>query len=787
MTTLSTVRRPFLAAAITATLLATAGQTMVQAAETTPATAPTAFTAARPAPTAAPNPFDEVQHLGAAPKITRAAAPAPGGLAAGRVAGAATAAKKAKAPALSRAAQAPATTAAGVPCTLDGITGLSPERFADFLGDPAVKADGCLRDLIWTWDYRLAPVMSDAHVQAVSRRIAQLAAGHDGKNGSNLEEMFTYLHAVAYHDYSRSEIDVTDAPTVDAMRGAIAAFGTAARTFDVTRSNANTLREALYAGSAPGLRQHQIDLIPRVLATMDPDHPATNLDTAWAGAALAALSVNYLGVYPGNNDAAFHAAVAQNPGYRAVFRAFAEYTHLKGTANAWVARDAISEYARFGQIDGLKDAVVADLGQILASVVRIYGTGSEQWAKVVSWLNTYGACKQYGVCKEDVEARLFPNTYTYDNGGIKVRTALDRATVDQLYYASKRVKSQFFRVIGTDQPLAGDVNTTLNIVLYASRADYEMYHPLLTGMGTNNGGVYIESGATFYTYQRRVPQDSTLTLEELFRHEYTHYLNGRWAVPGSFGQGAWYQGDRTTAMDEGTAEFFDGATRDDGIAVRKSLVRGIIADTAGGGPRMSVEQLLNATYDGDGFRFYNYAGTFFEFLWNEQPSLLREMYGYLRADDPAGFDAWRNRMGGDAYLQRAYDKFLDAQIAKLDQLFVPNTVFTANDQLRDASLAAVKSSFATATYNNPDCVENGDTGKRRFVCTGRITANLKNFRSPDQVFKDMSETVDYFILDRAGAASNNLADMNCSFGPVEIWSTNKAGTSAYSCEGPLRS
>ncbi len=148
------------------------------------------------------------------------------------------------------------------------------------------------------------------------------------------------------------------------------------------------------------------------------------------------------------------------------------------------------------------------------------------------------------MCKEDIERRIFPYAYTYDSGAIKVRTGLPRATVDTLYYASKRVKAQFHRVLGTQEPLAGDPNSTLNIVLYASRADYEQYHPILTGMDTNNGGIYIERGATFYTYERRVPQDSTLTLEELFRHEYTHYLNGRYAVPGFFGEGP---GTRTTA------------------------------------------------------------------------------------------------------------------------------------------------------------------------------------------------------------------------------------------------
>ncbi|WP_306333612.1 collagenase [Streptomyces sp. KL118A] len=774
---LRTLRRSVLAGAIAATLCASAAQ-FGYAAEPPPAAAKPR-TAAAPSAPAAPNPLDVVDRRAKAPKPNTYEVPAPGGLKDGRIPGARTPEPKAK----SRTA---APRPAAAPCTLDGVTGLSPERFADFLADPAVTADGCLRTLIWTWDARLAPVMSDAHVQAVSGRIARLAPAHDGKNGSNLLEMLTYLHAVAYQDFSHDEIDVTDGPTVDAMRRAVDAFGSAGRTFDVTRSNAESLREALYAASAPGLRQHQLPLIKRVLTTMDAKHPDTAKDASWAGSTLAALSLSYLGVYPGNRDAAFHAAVKADASYRAAFKAFGGYTHLKGTANAWVVRDALSEYGRFGQIDGLTTEIVSGLGGLLDVVVRNFGEGSAPWAKVATWLNEFDACAPYKVCKADIERRLFPQTYTYDKGGMKVRTALDRGTVDQLYYASKQVKAQFHRVVGTEEPLAGDPNTTLTTVLYASRADYENYHPLLTGMDTNNGGVYIERGATFYTYQRRVPQDSTLTLEELFRHEYTHYLNGRWAVPGFFGEGPWYQGDRTTAMDEGTAEFFDGATRDDGIKVRKSLVRGIIADTANGGPRMTVDRLLHATYDGDGFRFYDYAGTFFEFLWTERPALLKEMYGHLRADDPAGFDAWRDRLGKDGGLQSQYDAFLDKQIAHVDDLFVPDTKYVPVAELRDTTADQVRASVTATTGITPDCRSNGASERPRYTCTGRITANLSASGDPDAVFKDMSETVDYFLLERSSAGDNNLADMNCSFGKVDVWSDGRAGSADFSCEGPLR-
>ncbi|MEV4438266.1 collagenase [Streptomyces sp. NPDC049577] len=783
-----TTRRTVRGALLTGAIAVTVGVTAFQYGYASPGGP---VPAAKPAPAApasaatAPNPFDEVERLADAPQPAIQSPTAPGGVTGGHVPGPGK--EKAKAGGAKALAPHADVKGAKVPCTLDGIKGLAPEQFADFLADPAVTADGCLRDVLWTWDQRMVPVMSRANVQAVARRIERIAAAHDGKNGSNLLEMFTYLHAAGYHDFSHSEIDLTDAPTTDALRRAVQAYANAAHTFDVTRTNAETLREALYAASSPGVRQYQLPLIKRVLTTMDASHPQTAKDASWGGPAVAALTLSYLGVYTGNHDAAFQAAVTADPSYRALLKSFSGFTHLKGTPNAWVVRDAVGEYGRLGQIDALKSEITTGLGGLLDTVSRNFGTGSEPWGKVVTWLNEFGACKQYGVCKADIERRLFPNTYTYDNGGIKVRTALDRATVDKLYYASKQVKAQFHRVLGTDKPLAGDTNATLNIVLYASRSDYEIYHPLLTGMGTENGGIYIENGATFYTYERRVPQDSTLTLEELFRHEYTHYLNGRWAVPGLFGEGPWYQGDRTTAMDEGTAEFFAGSTRDDGVRVRKSLVQGIINDTAGGKPRMTVDQLLHAEYDRDGFRFYNYAGTFFEFLWTEHPSLLREMYGYERANDPAGFDAWRSRLGKDAALQRAYDAFLDKQIAKVADLYVPSTTFTPVNRLKDSSASAVRTSFAAATGGAaPDCRSNGDRERPRFVCTGRVTANLSDPANADLVFKDMSETVDYFILDRAKKGSTNLADMNCSVGKVDIWSGRPAGSADFVCEGPLK-
>ncbi|WP_405020374.1 collagenase [Kitasatospora sp. NBC_00070] len=785
MATSFTTRRVLLAAVLTATLTLPAIQTG-QALAQSPVAAPAAATA--PAPVA-PTGYDEVDRLGDATARTGTAAPAPGGgsLGSGPVPGMLPDRVGAPAPTAAElvASGTAATTAAGVPCTVDGMTGLGPNALADFLTDPAVTVDGCLKNFLWTWDARYTTTMDDAHVQAVAQRIGKLAGSDDGTGAAHLYELWTFLHATVYFDFNQNGIDVTDAATLAAVQQAVTAYGNSPHAFDDTELAGATIREMTTTAGSVGVRQNNLGLAKKVLAKFAPGTKVAD-SWAWGTAGLAALNLSWLGV--SNQDPAFLPVVAADPSFRAAFRAFAGYGHLKGTQNEWLARDAVGEYGRFGQIAALRAGTTAEIGSLLDLTKATFGQWSAPWVKVAGWANYYGNCAQFGVCTSDVEAKLFPYTYKYDNGAVSVRTALDRATVDQMYYASKQVKTQFFRVLGTDVPLAGDPNATLNIQLYATRSDYEVYHPLLTGMATNNGGIYIERGATFYTYQRTTAE-SYLTLEELFRHEYTHYLNGRWAVPGYFGDARWYAKDLTTAMDEGTAEFFDGSTRDQGVKVRKSLVAKLASDEAAGIPRLTVAQVLHASYDDTpAFHFYNYAGTFYEFLWAKHPAKLREMYGYLRADDPAGFDAWRTRTGADRGLQAEYDAFLDAQIAIAPSLYVPNTSFSANSALKYAYAAEVQAAIAAATQNTPSCKDNGDWANKpmRFVCTGAITANLADANNPDRVFNDMSYTVDYFLLSRTKGVANNLDDMNCYFGAVNVWPGGKAGTADYTCEGPLR-
>ncbi len=141
----------------------------------------------------------------------------------------------------------------------------------------------------------------------------------------------------------------------------------------------------------------------------------------------------------------------------------------------------------------------------------------------------------------------------------------------------------------------------------------------------------------------------------------------------------------------------------------------------------------------------------------------------------------------DADLQREYNAFLDAEIPLADNLYVPVTDYTPNSRLSYAWASEVQDAFTRATQNTPVCKDNADwNNTMRFTCTGRMTANLTNTLDAGKVRADMAATVDYFLLTRGGAAANNLADMNCWFGQVDVWPTGRAGTADYTCEGPLR-
>lgn len=317
-----------------------------------------------------------------------------------------------------------------------------------------------------------------------------------------------------------------------------------------------------------------------------------------------------------------------------------------------------------------KDKAVATL----TAIIDAYGMPSIPGLEAYMALDSkYGGVDAHGTpvdmkaIKADLEARLLPVRLRYDDGALIIRAsaAISKDKLEILYWTTKEVEARFHRLLRTASPLKTPApDDSLTMVIYGSPEEYE-YNRFLNGLATNNGGIYIENSGSFYTYER-TPDQSVYSLEELFRHEYVHYLAGRFIIPGTFG-GTLYANDRLTWFDEGLAEFLAGSTRDGGVLVRRSKVRNLDERDL-----MTLSQVTRAAYS-SGFGFYDYACLAFNWLYSARRDLIFGLFARLRAGDAAGFDAQVAAIRSGAGFEDAYRTYLLDQIKVEGGLTLPAT------------------------------------------------------------------------------------------------------------------
>ncbi|WP_438833913.1 collagenase [Aeromonas oralensis] len=171
-------------------------------------------------------------------------------------------------------------------------------------------------------------------------------------------------------------------------------------------------------------------------------------------------------------------------------------------------------------------------------------------------------------------------------------------------------EQQFHQQMETGwQPVADDHNEALELVVFNSSADWKRYgSALFGGVSTDNGGIYLEGDparpgnqARFFAYEAEWKRPAFQVWN--LRHEYVHYLDGRFNQYGSFGH---YPLNRTTWWSEGLAEF---------IAHGQCFARGL--DNVAGRPasdRPALADILHLDYDKGGEMVYSWSYTVHRFL-----------------------------------------------------------------------------------------------------------------------------------------------------------------------------
>ena len=199
----------------------------------------------------------------------------------------------------------------------------------------------------------------------------------------------------------------------------------------------------------------------------------------------------------------------------------------------------------------------------------------------------------------------------------------------------------------------------MRAVVYGTRQDYSDYNNLLYGINfPNSGGVYIEQIGAFFTYQR-AENESQFTLEELFRHEYIHYLQARYLIPGQWGVAEVYQNSRLVWLEEGMAQFLSGSTRSDGVGLLE-VTRERINNH---GNIQGFDQIFNSSYgSGNALAYYDFSPMLWHYLYEHDNPIIDELLIHLKSEEITLFDSLVNVIEQDSALEQSYVDYVNQNL-----------------------------------------------------------------------------------------------------------------------------
>lgn len=661
-------------------------------------------------------------------------------------------------------------------CSVEEIIVLDGEELVQFL-ETHTYSD-CIKSL-WNYSGEVASLFTDENMIAVANKMSDLAISYQGNNNENIMEFIQFLRLGYYHEvYHGTEVPMETDNIKSAVLNAFDNFKDNDHINDLNEETSNILSLWITTVDTSGNGDRYFDTLKAILTEFSSNQERK--ESYYQRSAI--YYIFYLINRPQTNNLG-----------SVMDQEMINVIHIIGkdewlTDNeTWLVNNAIWALGYTAKMVAWTTAVTEKLTDLMDFHVRY----SEPWLWTVAAIDYFLDCQTSRpgetVCKDDIvpelENILFPNEYIFDDGAIVVKTSLDFATIERLYFAIRQVQSQFQRVSETITPIPNDPNSTLTMIIYGSKSDYNAYQSFLYDLSSNNGGIYIENWGTFFTYER-TSSESSYTIEDLTRHEFVHYLQGRFLIEGDYNEGEIYDNNRIVWMTEGIAEFLTGSTVSEGVLPRKLLVDLVYGD---GNNRLNVNEIVTATYNTSGV--YEYSGLLFQYLYDNRIGTLRDIIKYVNASDIENYDALMHNMAEDEDLNEDFQTYLDNLIEKRNTLQNPYTVYPSINELKSSNIEEIETLFGSAWNGNfRGCTLAGIESIPMFSCRGTMTETLSDEEDYNKAWSSFDATLNKTIL-TAVPLLNNFESMNCRFGQIYYGSYRDQGIYPlvdFYCDGPLR-
>ncbi|MFT4661648.1 MAG: hypothetical protein ACI8XB_001928 [Patiriisocius sp.] len=515
----------------------------------------------------------------------------------------------------------------------------------------------CVDAVLFDYDDTSSPItFSNANLQAVLDTLIDLGSTFDGTSAIPIHSLVTYVHVFQFHEFYNASISM-DATSFNILVQAFDILTVNANLFDLNEYTAGVMTEVLTCIDYPGIRHrvNSLNLLKQIMLDFTVNDTWVGIsDMTWVNNRWSIAFLMFRGVV--NNDADYIQAIGNDPTFTQLMNDVAIDSQMRAQSSLeFICDNLVAEVARLASEPSLNSTACAFIGSDLPLFPRL----DPNWLVLSNAMNESCDCLAYNACENsdsiasELDDLLFPNTYVYNDGALIFKATFDQDKADEMYYASRQVESQFFRMLQGTDPVTGDTNDNLSCVVFNNKTDYDNYAPYLYGISTNNGGMYIESRAEFYTWDR--PASYSLSLEELFRHEFSHYLQGRYWIPELWGVNPLYADGRAVWIEEGSAELFTGSTSDEGIKLLTGSANRVVSDS----PNWpTVTDVINSNYSSSGSIYYPYGNLLWYYIYTNDFPLFKEIIDILRSSDVAAFDVLMASLQNDAALAASFQSFL---------------------------------------------------------------------------------------------------------------------------------
>ncbi|KQV91134.1 collagenase [Massilia sp. Root351] len=440
---------------------------------------------------------------------------------------------------------APAATLAATPECKDmaKLATYSGAALADYLaGLPDYE---CTYGLFSLSAQQAATIYSAANMGAVASRVAQEAAGYNASN-MKLVNLVLYLRA-GYYLAGTGAMPEPAATLAASLRAPIRQLAEGSALYQPNAAAESTALETFKLITNMHDELYYLPSVKTVVTrfTNRSGYPnaaeALKQNSAGGGLTGALTVLFYAHGRPGGAD-----LLKADLSYATALNTFvtANKAALLGSNAAYELTDAASEAFRFMQYAGLK-AGIKPMVQATLQTSSMTGADSGLWLAAASAVKYYDnpSCAEYGTC--NYEQQLADSVLKYSrecSPTLRLRAQdMTAAQMTEVCTTLQQGEGYVHAMLQTQRtPVGSDNNTALELVVFDDYSNYSKYAGIIYGIGTDNGGMYLEGNPAQAGNQARFIAHEASWLRPVFKvwnleHEYVHYLDGRFNMYGDFG------------------------------------------------------------------------------------------------------------------------------------------------------------------------------------------------------------------------------------------------------------